>query len=131
MRHIAGRFSIPLLALFCLSIVPVAAVTTGNECAAEVSVDLTSEEAKDGKILLRFDVELRASSDCSTLSYDLLIEELLPNKQTKIIRLPREVELENGARSETVEHSMTTDLKMLGYDANLVACECAQKKDNP
>jgi len=128
MMRMSGRIAIPLLALVCLSIAPGAAVPTDNECAAEVSVDLASQEENDGMILLRFAVELHAAAECSALSYDLLIEEMLPNKQTKIIRMPREVELEDGSRSETVEHSMTTDLKMLGYDVSLVACHCAQEE---
>ncbi len=128
MTRLARGFSILLLAVVCLSIAPAQAVPTENKCAAEVSIELASQEERDGMTLLRFTVELHAAADCSTLSYDLLIEEMLPNKQTKIVRLPREVELEGGSRSETVEHSMTTDLTMLGYDASLVACRCAHEQ---
>jgi len=128
MTRPAGGFSILLLFLVCLSIAPALALPSESECVAEVSVDLASQEERDGMTLLRFAVELHAAPECSTLSYDLLIEEMLPNKQTKIIRMPRQVELEDGSRSETVEHSMTTDLKMLGYEASLVACHCPHEQ---
>ena len=131
MTRMASGCAISLLASICASFVPAVAVPAEDACGAEVRVDLASQEEKDGVTLLRFDVELRAAAECSTLSYDLLIEEMLPNKQTKIIRIPREVELVDGSRSETIEHSMTTDLKMLGYEASPVACRCAGEERSP
>ena len=93
-------------------------------CGAELTAVLLERTESDERVEFRFRVDIVAAPGCSELSYDFMVEEMLPNKQTKTVRKPRSVALEEGKRSEVVEHSITHDLELLGYAVRLVECDC-------
>ena len=122
-RH---HVSICLLAVLCFA--PALAAPEPEECGeAKLSVELLDQQEGDGQVRFRFEVKIEAGASCSALTYDFLVEEMLPNLQAKTVRQPRQVELKDGKLTEIVEHSMTTDLKLLGYDVDLVECDCGSK----
>ena len=122
-RCLGRAFMLP--ALLALLVLPPALSTSAQEeCGVELSVELVDEQERENLIHFRFQVEIEANASCSALTYDFLLEEMLPNHQTKTIRKPRRVELEDGSLSEIVEHTMTSDLTLLGYEVQLVECDC-------
>lgn len=94
-------------------------------CGADLRTELVERTESEDRVDFRFRVDIVAAPACAELSYDFLVEEMLPNRQTKTERKPRHVTLEEGRRSEIVEHSMSTDLELLGYAVRLVDCACA------
>jgi hypothetical protein len=116
----------PLLILLVLPwLAPARATSPQGECGAELSAELMDKREADGVVRFRFAVEIKADESCAELAYDFLVEEMLPNRQAKTIRKPRRVELQQGSLSEIVEHSMTSDLELLGFEVQLVDCDCA------
>jgi hypothetical protein len=124
----ALRLAAPVLvcgSLWAAGIASAAVETVEPEtCGAELAAEMLERSEEHGEIHFRFEVEIAAKETCSALTYDFMVEEMLPNKQTKTVRKPRHVALRAGQGGEVVEHSITDDLELLGYAVRLVACEC-------
>jgi hypothetical protein len=109
--------------VFC--IVLLAASTTGfaqeSDCDAYAQATLETRE-QDQTTHLQFSVEVTTSESCAKIEYDLVLEILLPNQQTKKERLPRLVKLNDGSLTETVRHEMPSTFKLLGYEAKVLRC---------
>ena len=116
---------LPLVILLVLGLLVAPAIGAEDDCAAEVTGELVNQEKVDDLIHLQFEVDVTAPDGCSVITYDLVIEEMLPNRNrwTKNIRVPRRVEVDGGSLTERVEHTMTSDLEMLGWEVKLVSCE--------
>lgn len=91
-----------------------------STCAVQAKVELASREPSEGTVRLVFDVRLDAQCECASVTYDLVLEELLPNKQWKAVRETRRIDLRGSAAEERVEHRMAADIELLGYSAKPV-----------
>jgi len=98
-----------------------------GECTPELGVELQHQEQDGAVTHLQFAVNIRVSEDCARIHYDLLIEELLPNGQTKRIRKPGFVKLDDGSEVELIEHD--TELKVLSHEVKLVSCNTCDMTD--
>jgi len=96
-------------------------VSVAGECTAELEVELSHKDEGATVSHLQFAVSVRVTEDCTKIHYDLIIEERLPNGQTKRIRKPRYLKISDGTETEIVEHE--TELQVLSYEAKLVSCE--------
>jgi len=101
--------------------------SVAGECAPELGVELQHKEQDGAVNHLQFAVSIRATEDCARIHYDLIIEELLPNGQTKRIRKPGFVKLNDGSEDELIEHE--TELKVLSYEVKLVGCNTCDMID--
>ena len=91
-----------------------------SACAVQTKVELASKEPSEGAVRLVFDVRLDAGCECASVTYDLVLEELLPNKQWKAVRETRRIDLRGAAAEDRVEHRMAKDIELLGYSAKPV-----------
>jgi len=91
-----------------------------EDCSAKVAAELASQEPSGKEVRLVFDVSLEASCDCSSVTYDLVLEELLPNKQWKAVRETRTVEVRGATGTDRVEHLMSTEIKLIGHSVKAV-----------
>ncbi|HXV75958.1 MAG TPA: hypothetical protein VD788_06510 [Candidatus Polarisedimenticolaceae bacterium] len=102
---------------------------TGAEddaCRAELAVTLDREEVRDDVKLLHFTVTGACDRGCAAVTYDLVIQQVLPNLQWKSVRRTGRLEVRDGRGSDEVVHTMSRDLRLLGQDAVSVSCEpCA------
>lgn len=90
----------------------------------EAFVQATLETNEQGETtMLEFDVEVSTSEDCAKIEYDLVLNELLPNGQTKMERIPRLVTLSDGGYDEVVEHKISSALQLLSHEAKVVSCQ--------
>ena len=122
-----GRLAPALLCLLPFALTGVAHAAVPSEtCGAELAAEMLDRDEAEGQIRFRFEVRIEANATCSALTYDFMVEEMLPNKQTKTVRKPRQVVLDGGMQTEEIEHSITDDLELLGYAVRLVDCECAK-----
>jgi len=98
-----------------------AAAAAEEGCDVQATVELDSREPTDDAIRLVFDVQLAASCECASATYDLVLEELLPNKQWKAVRETRRVDLRGAQATDRVEHSLGKDIELIGYSVTPVA----------
>jgi hypothetical protein len=89
-------------------------------CDVLTKVELESKEPSEGAVKLVFDVRLDAGCECASVTYDLVLEEKLPNKQWKAVRETRRVDVRGAAAEERVEHRMAADIELIGYSAKAV-----------
>ena len=108
-----------VISLLCLTATTVAQ----EECDATVEADLESTNEGMEVTNFQFRVDVRVDNDCAQVEYDLIIEELLPNGHTKKIRKPGFAKLNDGSFSALIEHRMSSELEMLGYEAKIVKCQ--------
>jgi hypothetical protein len=101
--------------------------TAAGECTPELGVELQHEDQDGAVTHLKFAVNISVSVDCARIHYDLLIEELLPNGQTKRIRKPGFVKLNDGSEVQLIEHE--TELKVLSHEVKLVSCSTCDMMD--
>ena len=87
------------------------AVERDSEHGATWEVEVTK---LDGSTV---DVRLDAGCECASVTYDLVLEEKLPNKQWKAVRETRRVDLRGAVAEERVEHRMAADIELIGYSA--------------
>ena len=73
--------------------------------------------------MLSFHCEVSTTENCAKIEYDLILDELLPNGQTKKERLPRLVDLSDGAYEEIVQHKIPASLQLSSYVAKIVSCQ--------
>lgn len=113
--------AIAVLLLSCLA--PAAAME--GDCRAETAVKLENRTEESERVRLEFLVEITTEESCSEIVYDVVLDVKLPNGQWKSVRLSRQAEVQGGALSQSVEHTMS-DLELLEYRAEPVACtRCA------
>jgi hypothetical protein len=96
-------------------------VSVAGDCTAELEVELSHKDQNGALTHLQFSVNVRTTAECAKIHYDLIVEELLPNGQTKRVRLPRYVKLSDGSEDDIVEHE--TELTMQSYEVQLVSCD--------
>ena len=100
--------------------VPVASIA--DECSAEAEARLEHSN-RDGDIThLQFKVDVSTQADCGKILWDLVIEEQLPNGQTKKIRKPFVITLHNGSVQSSVRHEMPGSHSLVSYEAKIVSC---------
>jgi len=100
--------------------VPVASIA--DECSAEAEARLEHSD-RDGDIThLQFKVDVSTQADCGKILWDLVIEEQLPNGQTKKIRKPFVITLHNGSVQSSVRHEMPGSHSLVSYEAKIVSC---------
>ena len=92
-----------------------------SDCDAFAQATLETSE-KDQTTHLQFSVELSTSESCAKIQYDLVLDVLLPNGQTKKERLPRFVKLNDGSLSEMVRHQIPSTFELRSYEAKVVSC---------
>ena len=121
MRGLATTFV--SLGLLLLGAAAPAIADEGTEapaCAVQAKVELESKESSEGSVRLVFGVRLDAACECASVTYDLVLEELLPSKQWKAVRETRRIDLRGTTAEERVEHRMSADIELLGYSAKPV-----------
>jgi hypothetical protein len=104
------------------SLLAPAAILAGD-CDVDVSAQLEHKEKNMDTTRLEFRVEIESRSDCAKILYDLIIEEQLPNGQTKKIRKPTVQKLGNDSISSVHRHEMPASHDLVGYEAKVVSCE--------
>ena len=116
-----------------LSVCGVAAVgligagwTIAEECDASVEATLGTQEEGQNVVMLEFGVDVNVQTDCAHVEFDLIIEELMPNGQTKKIRIPRMVKLNDGSATMVVEHRMPSSHSLRSYEARIVQCQTCE-----
>jgi hypothetical protein len=124
---------LPLLTLvaLCLSVAPAGMADDEfppRECKPDFQVELENRTESDEVVRLDFRVDLTTAESCAEVGYDLIVEELLPNGQWKSYRLRRHVAARDGVASQVVEHTMSTDLKLLGHRVLLVECRLCEAR---
>jgi hypothetical protein len=120
-RRALGMIGVAAFAISCLCLtVPAVAQ---EECEATVDAQLESTEEGSEVTEFQFRVDVRVDNDCAKVEYDLVIEELLPNGQTKKVRKPEFAKLNDGGFSALVEHRMSSDLELRDYRAKIVRCQ--------
>ena len=77
-----------MAALMIVSLCLGGSVAAQEECDATVAARLESTEEGMQVTEYRFRVDVEVSNDCAHVEYDLIVEELLPNGQTKKVRKP-------------------------------------------
>lgn len=115
-----GRMSRAGVVLVALGMLHAPATGADGTCEVKVAAELESQEASEDTILLVFDVRLEASCDCASATYDLVLEELLPNQQWKAVRETRRVDLRGASATDRVEHRMGAEIKLLGFSVKPV-----------
>ena len=117
------KFRTPALFLvLILGLLAAPAAWSQDECEAYVNASLETNE--QGEVThLQFSVEVSTSESCARIEYDLILEELLPNGQTKKERIPRFVKLNDGDLNEMVRHEMSSSLQLLNHEAKVVSCQ--------
>jgi len=113
-------WGVAVLAGVGLMLAPAAAATEEEGCDVQAAVELDSREPSDDAIRLVFDVRLEASCACASATYDLVLEELLPNKQWKAVRETRRVDLRDARATDRVEHLLSKDIELIGYSVKPV-----------
>ena len=103
-----------------LILVAPASATEEEGCGVTATVQLESREAVDEAVRLVFDVRLDASCECASATYDLVLEELLPNQQWKAVRETRQVDVRGTQASDRVEHRMDADIELIGFSVKPV-----------
>ena len=94
-----------------------------DDCYADASARL-EHTSHDGDVThLQFKVEVSTQADCGKILYDLVIEEQLPNGQTKKIRKPNVITLHNDSIESLIRHQMPGSHELLSYEAKIVSCE--------
>ena len=95
-----------------------------QEGGCEASVRATLDTDEEGELkTLQFDVEVSTSESCANIEYDLILDELLPNGQTKSERLPRLVKLNDSGFTEIVRHQIPSSVELSSYEAKIVSCQ--------
>lgn len=92
-----------------------------SNCDAFAQVTLDTNEQGEVKHL-QFTVEVSTSEGCAKIEYDLVLDVLLPNGQTKKERLPRFVKLNDGSLTEMVRHEIPSNFELRSYEAKVVSC---------
>ena len=119
--RIRGLFAVLALATLCVVLSPEGRTQDG--CEATANADLKYTQEGTDVDMYEFQVEVETGEDCAKITYDLIIDELLPNGQTKKIRKVRYVQLNEGSLSEVIEHRMSADFELRDYEAKIVSCE--------
>ena len=94
-----------------------------SDCSANARAKLARENVENDFTDLQFDVEVSTGERCAKIVYDLIIEEQLPNGQSKRIRIPRVVKLDDGGLQEMVLHRLSSGHRMLEYEAKIHTCQ--------
>jgi len=122
------RNSCPPILVFALAMSVISSpdgLAQDDGCEASVQATVGTEVQGDVK-MLSFDVEVSTSESCAEIEYDLILDELLPNGQTKKERIARSVKLNDGAYDEIVKHEIQASLQLSGHAARIVSCKrCA------
>jgi hypothetical protein len=101
-------------------VVPFASIA--DDCSAEANARLEHTN-RDGDVThLQFKVDVSTQADCGKILWDLVIEEQLPNGQTKKIRKPFVITLHSGSVQSSVRHEMPGSHSMVSYEAKIVSC---------
>ena len=87
------KFVICLLLLAL--VVPIASIA--DDCSAEANARLERTERDSETTHLQFEVEISTQAECGKILWDLVIEEQMPNGQTKRIRKPFLITLHDGS----------------------------------
>jgi hypothetical protein len=118
-----NKFRTPAV-LFVLVVGLFAAPTVLSQEDCEAYVNASLETNEQGEVThLQFSVEVSTSESCARIEYDLILEELLPNGQTKKERIPRFVKLNDGDLNEMVRHEISSSLQLLNHEAKVVSCQ--------
>ena len=105
-----------------VSLLAAPSLLSQEDCTAYVNATL--ERSEQGEITqLEFDVEVSTSENCARIEYDIILDELLPNGQTKKERIPRFVKLNDGGYDEVVEHKIASSIQLLSHEAKIVSCQ--------
>ncbi len=111
-----------LFLVLVLGLLAAPAALSQEDC--EAFVDATLDTNEEGEVThLQFSVEVSTSESCAHIEYDLILEELLPNGQTKKERIPRFVKLNDGSLNEMVRHEIQSSLQLLNHEAKVVSCQ--------
>jgi hypothetical protein len=105
-----------------LSLFAAPAVLPQADCDAYVNATLETSE-QDNVTRLQFDVEVSTTESCARIEYDLILNEQLPNGQTKKERISRLVKLNDGSLDEVVRHEIASSTRLLDHEAKIVSCQ--------
>jgi hypothetical protein len=108
--------------LAALSLVGSQAALARGDCRADVSVDLMHEAPSGDVTHYQFHVEIGTDESCAEIEYDLILEKQIPNGQTKRVRKPGLAKLKDGRYTAQVRYSMSSDMKLLDYEARIHSC---------
>ena len=91
-------------------------------CKADVSAAIEREERDAEQVRVHFDLEFTTEIRCAQLTYDLTVQEMLPNLQWKSVRKSGQLKVHHGKAERKVVHVMSADLRLLGHEASIVTC---------
>jgi hypothetical protein len=112
-----------MIAAFCGALLLSAAPAIAQESNCDAYANAELETNEQGEITqLEFSVEVSSSENCAKIEYDLVLDELMPNGQTKKERLPRYVQLADGGYYEVVEHKIPASFQLTSHEAKIVSC---------
>jgi hypothetical protein len=120
MKRAPATFRLILLTILATLALPVAAAEA--DCPATGRVSLGGEERESDRIRVWFDVTVETEPACALVGYDLIVIEMLPNKQWKSVRRSGRIRTEDGAGGQRVFHEMSADLTLIGQDVQVVSC---------
>jgi hypothetical protein len=116
-----SMLALAVVGLVTLTLGP-AVIEAESDCTATVQVSLAHEDHGDDVKHYQFEASISTSEDCAQIEWDLVIEELMPSGQTKKVRIPRRVKLDDGSLDEMVRYNMPASFEMLSYEGKIVEC---------
>jgi len=116
-----------LFSCLLLLALAVPAGSLADDCEASTEARL-EETSPDGEIVrMTFWVGLTTPEDCAKILVDLIIEEQLPNGQTKKVRKPNLLTLQEGSLESHQRYEMPRTHELLSYESKIVSCTpCAE-----
>ena len=123
MSRLPGSRSATVVLCFLVLVLAVPAGSVADDCQADAEVRLEHTERGDDVTHFEFKVNVSTQADCGKILYDLVIEEQLPNGQTKKIRKPNLITLHNGSVESVIRHEMPGSHSMVSYEAKIVSCK--------
>jgi len=120
-RLYGSRGAIVVICFLLLALL-IPAASLADDCSAEAAARL-EHTSHDGDVThLQFKVEVSTRADCGKILFDLVIEEQLPNGQTKKIRKPNVITLHSDSVESLIRHKMPGSHSMVSYEAKIVSC---------
>ena len=123
MSRLHGSRNATVVLCFLALCLAVPAGSMADDCQADAEARLEHTDRGGDTTHLEFKVTVSTQADCGKILFDLVIEEQLPNGQTKRIRKPNMITLHNGSVQSVIRHEMPGSHSMVSYEAKIVSCQ--------
>lgn len=104
----------------CIVFAAATAVTAlvADECTADFSVDLTSQEES----VLHFEVMVSTDAERAEISYNLVLTLESEEGEEREVKVPRDVKIGEGSVTDVLSYTLAEGESLAGSDAELVSC---------